>query len=93
MARSHRHAQLIALQAERPPFTDRPDLACKRPEFDPDLWHRRSEGATTKAQNICRTCPALHECASWAIETRQGHGVWGATTADDRERLTRQVTA
>jgi WhiB family redox-sensing transcriptional regulator len=85
--------RLTSLRSASPPFASRPDLACKRPDVDPDLWHRRSDGAITKAQELCRQCPALDECAAWAIATRQQHGVWGATTSRERERLAEQVNA
>jgi WhiB family redox-sensing transcriptional regulator len=85
--------RLAALRSARPPFTNRPDLTCKSPDVDPDLWFNRSEGRIAKAQALCRLCPAVDDCATWAVETRQTHGVWGATTARERERLTEQVSA
>jgi hypothetical protein len=85
--------RLVALRSARPPFAHQPDLACKSPDVNPDLWHSRADGAITKAQELCRSCPAVDDCATWAIETGQRHGVWGATTARERERLTEQVNA
>lgn len=75
-----------ALRSAHPPHIWEPGLPCTTPGTDPDLWHSRNDGAIAKAQNLCRLCRFVDECAAWAIETRQLHGVWGATTARERER-------
>jgi WhiB family redox-sensing transcriptional regulator len=39
------------------------------------------------AKQICLACPVLEACRRHAVDTREPHGVWGATTPRDRERL------
>jgi hypothetical protein len=93
MGRSREHTKLLTLRSALPPFASTPGLPCKDPGNDPDLWHSRNSGQVAQAQALCRACPLVAECATWAIETRQIHGVWGATTVNERERLARQVAA
>jgi hypothetical protein len=93
MGRSRMHTKLLTLRSAYPPFTREPGLPCTDPGNDPDLWHSRNDGAIAKAQTLCRSCPRLTDCAAWAVETRQTHGVWGATTARERERIAEQVNA
>ena len=40
--------------------------------------------ATKAAKKICRACPMMEECFTYAIETNQRHGIWGATSPDER---------
>lgn len=52
------------------------------PEDFPDPEKRSL--ATKAAKKICRSCPMVEECFTYAIETNQRHGVWGATSPDER---------
>lgn len=60
-----------------------------REGLDPDeieakfFPHPNSDGAEAKA--ICRHCPVAAECLTFALDTRQEFGVWGAMT--ERERF------
>jgi WhiB family redox-sensing transcriptional regulator len=40
-----------------------------------------------RAKQICLACPVLEPCRRYAIDAREPHGIWGATTPRDRERL------
>jgi WhiB family redox-sensing transcriptional regulator len=71
---------------------------------DPDLWFPDGETRHTdqieEAKSICRTCPALWQCAATALENNEPHGVWGALTESERPnpikrgyRITRRVAA
>jgi WhiB family redox-sensing transcriptional regulator len=44
------------------------------------------------AKAICRGCPVRAECLSYAVQTSQGHGIWGGTTEEER-RLARRGQA
>jgi hypothetical protein len=82
-----RHATRTAtLRSAYPPFIHQPGLPCKDPANDPDLWHSTGNDHIAQAQTLCRRCPRLDDCATWAVATRQRHGVWGAITARERER-------
>jgi WhiB family redox-sensing transcriptional regulator len=43
-----------------------------------------------EAKNICRQCPVVAQCLTWALETGVDHGVWGAQTEDERRALRRR---
>jgi WhiB family redox-sensing transcriptional regulator len=79
-----------------PPFVlQRRPAACARPGIDPrwfepswgegaDKWH-----GMDKARAICRGCPVLFECRTWAIGVKSLEGMWGATTPEERKQLRR----
>ncbi|MFJ9729499.1 WhiB family transcriptional regulator [Streptomyces sp. NPDC101209] len=51
-------------------------------EYDTDLFFPVSlEGPgrlqAERAKAVCETCPVREQCANWAINTAQQHGVWG----------------
>ena len=43
-----------------------------------------------QAKVVCRRCPVVAECLTWALETGQENGVWGATSEDERRVLRRR---
>jgi WhiB family redox-sensing transcriptional regulator len=43
-----------------------------------------------EAKSICRRCPVLTSCLTWALETGVEHGVWGGRTEDERRSLRRR---
>jgi WhiB family redox-sensing transcriptional regulator len=45
------------------------------------------------AKQICRTCPVLLLCRSYAVNARENYGIWGATTPPERQRIIRSHTA
>jgi WhiB family redox-sensing transcriptional regulator len=56
---------------------------------DPDLWFPDGESTRHAAQikeakRICRACPAVWQCATWALENKEPHGVWGALSESER---------
>lgn len=60
----------------------------------PDAWYPMSEfGATPElkmAKNLCKTaCPVVTECLVYGLKHEE-HGVWGGTTAGEREQLRRR---
>lgn len=73
--------------------TDWRDLAeCRN--YDPGMWFPL--GTTLayawqfeKAVSICRSCPVIEACRSWALENREPFGVWGGMTEEDRKRYHR----
>lgn len=53
-------------------------------EYDPIFFpHPNSDGA--EAKEICWHCPVAAECLTFALDTGQEFGVWGAMT--ERERF------
>lgn len=46
--------------------------------------------AIRRVKEVCALCPVTEDCLSYAIETRQGDGVWGGLTAKERIYLRRK---
>jgi WhiB family redox-sensing transcriptional regulator len=47
---------------------------------DPDL----RQSATKAAKTLCKSCPLVQECLTYALESNQRHGIWGATEPHER---------
>lgn len=41
----------------------------------------------SNAKAVCASCAVLQSCLRWALAAREPYGVWGGTSAEDRERL------
>ncbi|WP_217369028.1 WhiB family transcriptional regulator [Nonomuraea antri] len=59
---------------------------------DPELFfpisvEGPSRSQVEKAKKICHRCPVREACLSYAIDTRQAHGVWGGTDPAQRREL------
>lgn len=79
----------------------RSDAACG-PEMDffPSVPRGNSpadraayDAAVAAAKNVCRTCPVILECLTYAIEENEIHGIWGGLTPKERYSLRREVRA
>lgn len=64
---------------------------------NPDYWFpQQSRTATTitpaaqKAITICKTCPVQQQCATWATNKPETHGIWGGLTAEQRRGIRRR---
>lgn len=75
-----------------PPADDGGDwrhrAACR--DEDPEDWFPVSESELQVAypRDVCATvCPVQAACLTWALAANQGHGVWGGSTARERELL------
>ena len=62
--------------------------ACKGE--NPSLWHpefpseEENRAATARAVRICKRCPVIEECRSYALDN-EPYGTWGALPEDRRE--------
>lgn len=55
---------------------------------DPELFFpEKGNSHHAQARAICADCPVREACLSWALETRQSHGIWGGTTVNERRRI------
>lgn len=45
---------------------------------------------TWDAKAVCRGCPVLEPCLTWALDADVA-GIWGATTEDERRALRRRT--
>lgn len=43
-----------------------------------------------QARRICAGCPVRAECAKFAMEIGEEHGIWGGTTSQERIALLRR---
>ena len=58
---------------------------------DPDLFFPISstgpaQRQIARAKVICAGCPVRVQCLDFALTHDQTHGIWGGTTAEDRQR-------
>lgn len=54
--------------------------------YSPD--HERGNARLVRerrAKQICQQCPVREPCGRYAIDAREPYGVWGATTARERQ--------
>lgn len=58
-------------------------------QVDPELWFQEKGGSSRPAINTCRRCPVMQECLEHALDNCEVHGIWGATTPQQRRRLGR----
>lgn len=70
------------------------DLAACKDE-EPELFFPISDvgpGArqTAQAKAVCARCPVRAECLAYALDNGLDHGVFGGTTATEREKLVRR---
>jgi WhiB family redox-sensing transcriptional regulator len=43
-----------------------------------------------EARAVCRRCPVMEDCLTWALGTGQDAGVWGGMSEDERSALKRR---
>jgi WhiB family redox-sensing transcriptional regulator len=57
-------------------------------EVDPEIFFPIKGSAQSqafKAKSICRKCPIIDKCLSYAVKHTDLDGIWGATTQRERE--------
>jgi len=67
--------------------------ACRRAE--PELFFPVGTGGpalvqTALATAVCRRCPVMIRCRTWALTTGQTAGIWGGMSEDERRALRRR---
>lgn len=65
------------------------DAACRTAPADVNFFPSKGASAAA-AKAVCNTCPACEPCRETAIANDEEHGVFGGTTADEREQIRRQ---
>ena len=56
-------------------------------ETDPKIFYPENGHNAPAAKAICAGCPVRDACLTWALERREGFGVWGGLSAKERDRL------
>lgn len=65
------------------------DAACRHEDLE--MFFAVGDGREENAKAVCQRCPVRWECLTYALETRQRHGVWGGLTAEERVLLIRKI--
>ncbi|MEU1179956.1 WhiB family transcriptional regulator [Streptomyces sp. NPDC005820] len=73
-----------------PSLNWREAAACR--SEDPELFFPIGEDGPSRrqieqARAVCRRCPVMRACGTWAVRHGERHGVWGAMTAGERRSL------
>jgi WhiB family transcriptional regulator, redox-sensing transcriptional regulator len=55
-------------------------------QADPEAWFPGQGDPVQPAKRICDRCEVKDPCLAWALEHHED-GVWGGTTARERERM------
>ena len=63
---------------------------------DPELFFPIAEGPAADGQAssallVCAGCAVRQQCLDFAMATGEAHGIWGGTTADERNRARRRA--
>jgi WhiB family transcriptional regulator, redox-sensing transcriptional regulator len=45
---------------------------------------------TARAKAVCRRCPVMIQCRTWALTSGQAAGVWGGMSEDERRAMRRR---
>lgn len=61
---------------------------------DPETFFPVSEAGqgleqVARAKAICRCCPVVRECLTYALDTGESAGIWGGATPEERRLLRR----
>lgn len=78
----------------RPPW----QLLAACQSTDPDLFFPvsftgRSLEQADEAKAVCARCLVRRQCLSFALRTRQAHGIWGGLTEEERYEMRHDRTA
>lgn len=80
------------------PFTGLPepawrDAALCREGIGVDFFPFSEDAqAIRRVKEVCARCPVTEDCLAYAMQTRQGEGVWGGLTPSERVSLRRRWT-
>lgn len=44
-----------------------------------------------KAKEVCRTCPVQKECLSYALNSKERHGIWGGVSIMNQHRFSTRL--
>ncbi|MEO3939005.1 WhiB family transcriptional regulator [Dermatophilaceae bacterium Soc4.6] len=58
---------------------------------DRDQNQKRRVSRTRDAKELCSGCPVITQCLEHALAVPENHGIWGGTTAAERQRMLWQM--
>jgi WhiB family transcriptional regulator, redox-sensing transcriptional regulator len=68
----------------------RDDALCKEERIPTTMFYpdrKRGDVAAAEARKICLRCPVRLDCARWAMDAGEDHGVWGGASPRQRQRM------
>jgi len=71
------------LDVTRPNWADK--AACKG--MDPSIFFPERGASTEPARKVCAKCPVRTECAQYAIDNADRHGIWGGLSEKKRRNI------
>lgn len=86
----YRHA--YRARKRTPTYTPTPDTswmadaACRG--MDPELFFPERGEDTRTARQVCFSCSVRSHCLDYALDNKEGYGVWGGLSVRGRETLT-----
>lgn len=70
-----------------PVWFNSPDISCRDVEVGTMYPDEENPDQVAVAKNVCDTCFAQQVCLDWAMNHREGIGVYGGLTGDERRKL------
>lgn len=65
------------------------DTPCS--QSDPEMWFPENGAASGVPIGICNNCPVQAQCLEYALKHDIRYGIWGGTTARDRQLMKRRA--
>ena len=62
-------------------------------QVDYELFFPEGGGGSVTARKVCGRCEVKTECLSYALEFPSMIGIWGGTTAKQRQKLKQRTAA
>ena len=56
---------------------------------DPEAFYPEAGTSAAPAKRVCASCPVIADCLTWALTTREPHGIWGGHSPAERRDLFR----
>lgn len=82
----------MILRLPIPPFVS--DALCARKgEANPDAFFPKKGDSGREAKKVCARCLVSDECAQYALDRDERHGIWGGLTERERRRLKKRPAA
>ncbi len=76
---------MIPFLTDRPAWRDQ--AACRG--VDPALFYPEVGEPGTEAKAVCAKCPVRSECLAFALDNREGDGIWGGVSSKKRMNMRR----
>ncbi len=58
-------------------------------DYDVGVFFPEKGESARAAKRVCMGCDVREECLEYALRRREGEGVWGGLTTEERRRLAR----